>query len=152
MANYELVIGSKFQPFSFERYIKPYQIYGETYKEQEQAIDTLSAQAETLRQRALTEKGDGNAEWAQRYLDYADSLQRQAEALSREGLNINSRKALSGLKRQYGDIVVPVQKAGEAQAALAKIAASQNPALRMQYGAMPTIEELIADPTKTQLV
>ena len=151
MANYELVIGSKFQPFSYERYIKPYQLYNEAYTKQEEALDTLSVQTETLRQRALTEKQNGNNKWAQRYLDYADSLQRQAEALSREGLNINSRKALSSLKRQYGDTVVPVQKAVEAQAALAKIAASQNPALRMQYGAMPTIDELIADPTKTQI-
>ena len=151
MANYELVIGSKFQPFSYERYIKPYQLYNEAYTKQEEALDTLAVQTETLRQRALTEKQAGNAEWAQRYLDYADSLQRQAEALSREGLNVNSRKALSSLKRQYGDTVVPVQKAVEAQAALAKIAASQNPALRMQYGAMPTIDELIADPTKTQI-
>lgn len=151
MANYELVIGSKFQPFSYERYIKPYQLYNEAYTKQEEALDTLSVQTETLRQRALTEQQNGNNKWAQRYLDYADSLQRQAEALSREGLNINSRKALSSLKKQYGDTVVPVQKAVEAQAALAKIAASQNPALRMQYGAMPTIDELIADPTKTQI-
>ena len=151
MANYELVIGSKFQPFSYERYIKPYQLYNEAYTKQEEALDTLSVQTETLRQRALTEKQNGNNKWAQRYLDYADSLQRQAEALSREGLNINSRKALSSLKRQYGDTVVPVQKAVKAQAALAKIAASQSPALRMQYGAMPTIDELIADPTRTQI-
>ena len=40
MANYELVIGSKFQPFSYERYIKPYQLYNEAYTEQENALNT----------------------------------------------------------------------------------------------------------------
>ena len=37
MANYNLVVNSKFQPFSFERYIQPYQMYGAEYKEVEKA-------------------------------------------------------------------------------------------------------------------
>lgn len=150
MANYELVIGSKFQPFSYERYIKPYQLYNEAYTEQENALNTLSVTSELLRERALAEKANGQ-EWAGKYLDYLDSLKAQADALSKEGLNVNSRRALSNLKTAYGTTVAPVQKAIEAQAALAKIAASQNPALRMQYGEMPTIDALIADPTKTQI-
>ena len=35
MANYSLVIDSTFQPFSFERYIQPYQIYDQAYREVE---------------------------------------------------------------------------------------------------------------------
>lgn len=150
MANYELIVNSKFQPFSYERYIKPYQLYNEAYTEQENALNTLSVTSELLRERALAEKANGQ-EWAGKYLDYLDSLKAQADALSKEGLNVNSRRALSNLKTAYGTTVAPVQKAIEAQAALAKIAASQNPALRMQYGEMPTIDALIADPTKTQI-
>lgn len=150
MANYELIVNSKFQPFSYERYIKPYQLYNEAYTEQENALNTLSVTSELLRERALAEKANGQ-EWAGKYLDYLDSLKAQADALSKEGLNVNSRRALSNLKTAYGTTVAPVQKAIEAQAALAKIAASQNPELRMQYGEMPTIDALIADPTKTQI-
>ena len=150
MANYELIVNSKFQPFSYERYIKPYQLYNEAYTEQENALNTLSVTSELLRERALAEKANGQ-EWAGKYLDYLDSLKAQADALSKEGLNVNSRRALSNLKTAYGTTVAPVQKAIEAQAALAKIAASQNPALRMQYGEMPTIDALIADPTKRQV-
>ena len=39
MANY-FVINNKFKPYSFDELIKPYQIYGQVYKEQEAAIDT----------------------------------------------------------------------------------------------------------------
>ena len=151
MANYDLVIDSTFQPFSFERYIQPYEIYGKAYKEQETALDTLSAQAETLRQRAMEEQQLGNVKWADRYLKYADAITQQADALSREGLTMNSRKALSSLKRQYGDVVAPVQKAIELQEKMAEKAASQSPALRMQYGALPSIDDLIADPTRKQI-
>ena len=45
MANYSLVVNSKFQPFSFERYIQPYQMYGEAYKEVENALGELATKA-----------------------------------------------------------------------------------------------------------
>ena len=43
MANYSLTINSKFQPFSLERYLRPYEIYGQAYKEQEAALAALDA-------------------------------------------------------------------------------------------------------------
>lgn len=45
MANYSLVVNSKFQPFSFDRYLQPYQIYGQSYKEIEEQYTDLSAKA-----------------------------------------------------------------------------------------------------------
>ena len=45
MANYNLIVNSKFQPFSFERYIQPYQMYGEAYKEIENQYGELAAKA-----------------------------------------------------------------------------------------------------------
>ena len=113
MANYELIVNTKFQPFSYERYIKPYQLYNEAYTEQENALNTLSVTSELLRERALAEKANGQ-EWAGKYLDYLDSLKAQADTLSKEGLNVNSRRALSNLKTAYGTTVAPVQKAVEA--------------------------------------
>lgn len=148
MANYNLVVSSKFQPFSFERYIKPYQMYGEAYKELENAYDTLAMQSEDLRMRAAAEP---NSEWAQRYTQYADMLQSQADNLIKEGLNTSNRSALSKLKRDYSTNIVPIKSAIARQAELVKYAASQNPALRMVYGDMPTIDQLISNPNLTQV-
>ena len=41
MANFSLVVNSKFNPFSFERYIQPYQIYGQAYREVENTLGEL---------------------------------------------------------------------------------------------------------------
>ena len=49
MANYELVVNSKFQPFSFERYIQPYQIYGQAYREVENTLGEVQ-EVETERE------------------------------------------------------------------------------------------------------
>ena len=45
MPNYALTINSTFQPMSFERYIQPYQIYGEEYRRQEEALNELEMKA-----------------------------------------------------------------------------------------------------------
>ena len=42
MANY-FVINNKFKPYSFDELIKPYQIYGQAYKEQEAMLDDAMA-------------------------------------------------------------------------------------------------------------
>ena len=42
MANYDLVVSSNFQPFSFERYIQPYQLYAEAYEKRQEAYDKLA--------------------------------------------------------------------------------------------------------------
>lgn len=42
MANY-FVINNKFKPYSFDELIKPYQIYGQAYKEQEALLDDATA-------------------------------------------------------------------------------------------------------------
>ena len=44
MANYNLVINSKFQPFSFERYMQPLQIYAQLYDQERAAMEQQAAQ------------------------------------------------------------------------------------------------------------
>ena len=40
--NLNLVSTAKFQPFSFERYIQPYQLYAEAYEKRQEAYDKLA--------------------------------------------------------------------------------------------------------------
>ena len=148
MANYDLVVNSTFQPFSFERYIQPYQLYGQAYKEQEAYINALEQGANSYKERAVKEMNSNkNSKWANKYLQYATDLENAANTLAQQGLNASTRGNIRGLKTRYYDTVIPVEKAIQRQAELAKIADSANPATRSLYGEMPSIDALIETPT-----
>lgn len=148
MANYDLVVNSTFQPFSFERYIQPYQLYGQAYKEQEAYINALEQGANSYKERAVKEMNSNkDSKWATKYLQYATDLENAANTLAQQGLNASTRGNIRGLKTRYYDTVIPVEKAIQRQAELAKIADSANPATRSLYGEMPSIDALIETPT-----
>lgn len=148
MANYDLVVNSTFQPFSFERYIQPYQLYGQAYKEQEAYINALEQGANSYKERAVKEMNSNkDSKWANKYLQYATDLENAANTLAQQGLNASTRGNIRGLKTRYYDTVIPVEKAIQRQAELAKIADSANPATRSLYGEMPSIDALIETPT-----
>lgn len=149
MANYDLVINSTFQPFSFEQYIRPYQLYEQAYKEQEAYLDALNQGANSYTSRAEKEK---DAKWAQKYLEYAQDFEKAADRMSKEGLSASTRGSIRGLKTRYFDTVIPVEKAMQRQLELAKMADSANPALRNLYGEMPSIDALIENPTLNRAV
>lgn len=108
MANYNLVVNSTFQPFSFERYIQPYQMYGEAYKEVENAIADLDTKASVWEGMA-NEQTDPYAYGM--YKKYADDLRVQAEALASQGLTPGSRKALLDMKGRYSKEITPIEQA-----------------------------------------
>lgn len=108
MANYSLVIDSKFKPFSFERYIQPYQIYGQAYRELEDVYGELDAQASIWDKRA-NESTDPKAHAL--YKRYADDLKAQAGALATEGLNPTSRQAMLNMRSRYAKEIVPIKEA-----------------------------------------
>ena len=149
MANYDLVINSTFQPFSFEQYIRPYQLYEQAYEEQEAYLDALNQGANSYKSRAEKEK---DAKWAQKYLEYAQDFEEAADRMSKEGLSASTRGSIRGLKTRYFDTVIPVEKAMQRQLELAKMADSANPALRNLYGEMPSIDALIENPTLNRAV
>lgn len=108
MANYELVVNSKFQPFSFERYIKPYQMYGEAYKEIENALVELDTKASVWEGMANKES---DPQAYTMYKTYADNLREQANKLASEGLTPASRQAMLNMKSRYSKEIVPIENA-----------------------------------------
>lgn len=108
MANYSLVVNSTFQPFSFERYIQPYQIYGQEYKAQEEALAELSTKANVWEEMA-NEQTDPYA--YQMYKKYSDDLKNQADILASQGLTPASRKALVAMKNRYSSEITPIETA-----------------------------------------
>lgn len=108
MANYSLVVNSSFKPFSFERYIQPYQIYGQEYKAQEEALSELSTKASVWEEMA-NEQTDPYA--YQMYKKYADDLKSQADILASQGLTPGGRKALLSMKSRYSSEITPIETA-----------------------------------------
>lgn len=147
MANYSLVVNSKFQPFSFERYIQPYQIYGQNYREIENALGELDTKASIW-------EGMANAEtdpYAYKmYKTYANDLEEQAGQLAREGLNAASRKDMLNMRARYSKEITPIEQAyttRQKQAEQQQQALLQDPTLMLSRRAATTsLDDYIRNP------
>lgn len=108
MANFSLVVNSKFNPFSFERYIQPYQIYGQAYREVEDALSELDTKSSAWEKMA-NEQTDPYA--YKMYKTYANDLKEQAGQLAREGLNAASRRDMLNMRARYAKEIIPIENA-----------------------------------------
>lgn len=108
MANYSLVINSKFQPFSFERYIQPLQMYGAAFREQQDALSELDTKA-SVWENLANEQTD--PETYKQYKAFADALHSQAESISKSGINTSSRQAMLDMRARYAREIAPIEQA-----------------------------------------
>lgn len=117
MANYSLVVNSKFQPFSFDRYLQPYQIYGQNYKEIEEQYTDLSTKA-GIWDGLANEQTDPHT--YKMYKTYANDLENQASQLASEGLNAVSRKNMLNMRARYSKEIIPIEQAYNRKSKLAE--------------------------------
>lgn len=117
MANYSLVVNSKFQPFSFDRYLQPYQIYGQNYKEIEGQYTDLSTKA-GIWDGLANEQTDPYT--YKMYKTYANDLENQASQLASEGLNAVSRKNMLNMRARYSKEIIPIEQAYNQRSKLAE--------------------------------
>lgn len=117
MANYSLVVNSKFQPFSFDRYLQPYQIYGQNYKEIEEQYTDLSTKA-GIWDGLANEQTDPHT--YKMYKTYANDLENQASQLASEGLNAVSRKNMLNMRARYSKEIIPIEQAYNRRSKLAE--------------------------------
>lgn len=117
MANYSLVVNSKFQPFSFDRYLQPYQIYGQNYKEIEEQYTDLSTKAD-IWDGLANEQTDPYT--YKMYKTYANDLENQASQLASEGLNAVSRKNMLNMRARYSKEIIPIEQAYNQRSKLAE--------------------------------
>lgn len=117
MANYSLVVNSKFQPFSFDRYLQPYQIYGQNYKEIEEQYTDLSTKA-GIWDGLANKQTDPHT--YKMYKTYANDLENQASQLASEGLNAVSRKNMLNMRARYSKEIIPIERAYNQKSKLAE--------------------------------
>lgn len=108
MANYSLVINSKFSPFTFDEMLKPVALASEAQEQAEEAYAKILEQAEIWGNKA-NQQTDPIA-YAQ-YKRYADRLARYAEALSKRGLSQADRMGLREMRKDYAKDIIPIQEA-----------------------------------------
>lgn len=155
MPNYNLVINSTFQPFSFEEMLQPVMIAQAAHREVEDAYSDLSTKAGEFEALAESEKlrnGD-NSETYKRYSSYARDLKAQVDSLMKEGLTSSSRNRMVELKRRYATDIDPIKKASERLKDLSDERRKQetaNPTLRYERGYNEIgIDELLLNPNLT---
>lgn len=117
MANYSLVVNSKFQPFSFDRYLQPYQIYGQNYKEIEEQYTDLSIKA-GIWEGLANKQTDPHT--YKMYKTYANDLENRASQLASEGLNAVSRKNMLNMRARYSKEIIPIERAYNRKSKLAE--------------------------------
>ena len=136
--NYSLVANTQFKARNFDDMIRPYVMYTQEYRAQEDAIADLATKADVWA--GLANEQTDPVAYAQ-YTNYANALKDQAAVMADRGLNPSSRQAMHNLKRRYSSEIVPIEQAytaRKAQAEEQRKALLQNPTLMMSRRADTT--------------
>ena len=112
-----LTNNAQFKPYTFDEMLKPLAMVTQEYNAIEEGLNELGSNAERLRMYASQEP---NADWAVKYNEYANALDRQSEALAKQGLTPSSRRGLLDLKKKYLSVVEPIEKAHSKREELVK--------------------------------
>lgn len=108
MANYSIVSNARFTPFSFEEMVKPFQMYGEYYAQQEQLASSLAEEAAEWGRKA-NETTDPIT--YQKYKSFEADLNRQSDRLLRQGLTPGLRADLQKMRKRYATDINPIKDA-----------------------------------------
>ena len=106
MANYSLVVNSRFRPFEYQELLAPVLMATQAHQAVEEQYADLATKASIW---------DGLTEGSERahrmYTDYAKALDEAADDLSKYGLNPTSRQAMLNMRTRYGKEITPIEVA-----------------------------------------
>ena len=106
----QLVIDSKFRPFSYDELVKPLTQYKEAYDKVEAQYSDLVSQTEQWKDIANRTK---SPEAYAMYSKYANDLNNIVDDFSR-GMTLQNRSQLMSMKRRYASEILPIARASEA--------------------------------------
>lgn len=147
MANYNLVIDSTFQPFSYQEMLAPVMMAQQAHQAIEDEYTDLSTKASVWENMA-NEQQDPLA--YKMYKQYATDLSTQADMLASEGLNVASRRSMLDMKRRYAKEITPIEQAYARRRQLAeeqRQALAKDPTLMYQkYAHDMSLDDFIRNP------
>lgn len=132
MANYSLVIDSKFSPFTYQELLHPVMAATQAHQALETEYGNLESAADLIASKVNETK---DPESYKRYTTYYNALKAKADQLSREGLNATSRRDMLKLKSNYNKQIMPIATAIDRRKELEKeqrTAIAANPTLRYE--------------------
>ena len=147
-----MVVNSRFNPFTYDELIKPFNVYQEAYNEQTAALSKLEMDANTL-ESALNQTTDPIA--YQTYSNYLNKLRGVADEIATNGLHPGSKSEVLKLAGDYSKQIVPIQNAYNRRKELQdeqRKALLSNPTLYFQRnfntpsGDEASIDKFVADP------
>ena len=108
MPNYSLVANTQFKARNFDDMIRPYAMYTQEYRAQEDAIADLATKADVLAGLA-NEQTDPIA--YQKYKSFESDLNRQSDILLKQGLTPSLRANLQRMRKRYATEINPIKDA-----------------------------------------
>lgn len=117
MANYSIVVDSKFQPYSFQDLLAPALMSTKAHQEIEDAYGAIADKA-SIWEGMLNKDIDVESYKLQQA--YIKELQKQRDILNKEGLSTTSRRDMLNLRSRYSKDIVPIEQAYAARAEEAK--------------------------------
>lgn len=138
MANYSLIINSRFRPFEYQELLAPALMATQAHQAVEEAYADLSTKA-SIWDKMANEATDPKAHAL--YKKYADDLQSYSDQLAQYGLTPTSRQAMLNMRSRYAQDIVPIENAykrKQAQMEEQRKALLQNPTLLLSRRAAST--------------
>ena len=148
MANYSLILDTKFKPFTYDELIKTPLMATQSHQAIEEAYGELAQKASVWEEMA-NEQLDPYA--YSLYKTYADDLNNKADQLLRQGLDISSRKEMLDMKSRYSKEIIPIENAykrrEELSAEQRKAMAANPTMLYERYANQMSLDDFIKDPS-----
>lgn len=105
---YNLVLNTKFNPFTYDEMIKPIEAATKAHQALEEEYGNYQ-QATGIWENRINQ--DVDPELYAIYRAYMDDLEGQVDQLSREGLSPLSRRQLLNMKSRFGQEILPIEQA-----------------------------------------
>lgn len=143
----QLVIDSKFRPFSYDELVKPLTQYKEAYDKVEAQYSDLVSQTEQWKDIANRTK---SPEAYAMYSKFANDLNNIVDDFSR-GMTLQNRSQLMSMKRRYASEIKPIETAANRRKELAdeqrKIEAQDPTRLWQKRASDMSLDEFIHNPS-----
>lgn len=148
MANYSLVLDTRFKPFSYQEMLAPVAAATQAHQALEEEYGNLATKASVWEEMA-NEQTDPYA--YRMYKNYSNDLASKADQLLKYGLNPASRKDMLGMRARYSKEIVPIENAYKRREELAaeqRKARASNPTLFFQRDmASTSLDDFIRNPS-----
>lgn len=135
----QLVINSKFRPFSYDELIKPLLQYKEAYDKVEADYSNLAAQTEQWKDIANQTQ---NPEAYAMYSKFANDLNNLVDDFSK-GKTLQNSSQLLAMKRRYASEILPIARASEAMKEANDLRVKSGPDAIFEVGEYNSLDQFL---------